>query len=212
MAISLRGAARRYRNLNGGISVRSQIVPGGAGAKSLRSALVAISRQEFRFSVSECVYGWTAAFQQTWSHIRIRIRLNPDDGISAETMATLRDTWRDGIVSTWSNRWGVGRAGEATCPLTFEVQWVTSNQHHTVRVRQGPMRSNMTNWDTSDTGGVAAHEFGHMHGLPDEYSDSNCPDRSPTETGTVMDNNSNTVPSRLVQRFANNLGSSVRAV
>jgi bacillopeptidase F (M6 metalloprotease family) len=70
----------------------------------------------------------------------------------------------------------------------------------------------MTTWDTQDTGAVAAHEFGHMLGLVDEYSDSNCPDRSPVNTGTIMDNNSNVVPDRMMTRFANNLGSNVVAV
>jgi bacillopeptidase F (M6 metalloprotease family) len=67
----------------------------------------------------------------------------------------------------------------------------------------------MTTWDTSDTGAVAAHEFGHMQGNPDEYTDAACPARNPVNTGTIMDNNSATIPDRMMTRFADNIGSTV---
>ena len=48
-----------------------------------------------------------------------------------------------------------------------------------------------------------------MHGNHDEYPDAACPSRSPVSTGTVMDNNSDTVPERLMQRLADNVGSNI---
>ena len=81
------------------------------------------------------------------------------------------------------------------------VEWVTSGEHHRVRVRVGPARSNMTTWDTQDSGDAASHEFGHMLGHPDEYSDSSCPNRTPVNTGTVMDDNTEVVE-RLCRRSA----------
>jgi len=51
----------------------------------------------------------------------------------------------------------------------------------------------MLTWDTNDSGDVASHEFGHMLGLVDEYPDPNCPNRSPVNTGTVMDDNTEVV-------------------
>ncbi len=212
--LSLKGIARKFGGLTGQFSVINDIfgVSSITGNVSLRSRLESMSRQQFSFSKSECIFGWTAAFEQTWTHIIIRVRLNPDAGITAATMNTLRTTWQNGIQNTWSNQWGCGKTGELTCPLTFEVQWVNTSQHHTVRVRTGPAGTNMTTWDTSDTGGVAAHEYGHMFGLDDEYTDNRCPGRSPVNTGTVMDNNSANVPSRMMTRFSSNIGSNVVAV
>ncbi len=212
--LSLKGIVREYGGITGGFSVVDDIfgVSDITGSVSLRSKLESMAREEHSFSKSECIYDWTAAFEQTWTHIRIRIRLNPDSGISAATMDTLRTAWQNEIQNIWCHRRGCGRSGELTCRLSFVVQWVTTNQHHTVRVRPGPAPTNMTTWDTQDAGSVAAHEFGHMLGLVDEYAAADCPDRSPVNTGTVMDNNSNVVPSRMMTRFANNIGSNVVSI
>jgi hypothetical protein len=209
MSLSVKGIARRFLGRTGDLSVRETFFGSAADTLMLRERLTSLARQEISFDVSECIYEWTARYEQIWSHVHVRVQLNPDANIPAATMATLRTTWENAIENRWSNRWSIGRPGEATCPLTFDVEWVNNNAHHTVRVQTGPARSNMTLWDTSDTGAVAAHEFGHMHGNPDEYTDMACPNRNPVNTGTVMDNNSNNVPQRLMQRLADNVGSNI---
>ncbi len=203
--LSVKGVSRRYLNLTGNISVRNDILT--EGDSSLRSRLEDIAREAISFSVSECIFDWTARYQQTWSHILIRIRLNPDDGISNATINNLRTTWEQTIEQFWSDKWGTNRVGELFCPFTFEVLWINQDQHHTVRIRIGTSqtRSNMTTWHTNDNGNVAAHEYGHMLGHVDEYSDGDCPDRDPVNTGTIMDNNTETIPSRLIRRFADRL-------
>jgi hypothetical protein len=156
---------------------------------------------EHSWTVSECVYSWTAAFLQADTHVAVRIQLVPDAGISAATLANLQTTWRDGIISKWSDRFDCTAPNGERRRITFDVQWVTSNPHHIVRVQTGPARSNMTTWDTTDSADVAAHGFGHMLGLPDEYSDPACPGRSPVNTGTVMDDNTEVV-ARLLNGIA----------
>jgi hypothetical protein len=213
--LSLKGVARRFGGHAANLSVVNDIyaVPNISGSVSLRAKLESMSRQQHSFGATECIFGWTAAFEQTWTHIVIRIRLNPDAGISNATVSGLETTWANGIETTWTHRWRCGRAGELPCRLSFDVQWVNANQHHTVRIRPGPERSNMTTWDDRDDGPVAAHEFGHMLGNVDEYAEpAVCPNRNPVNTGTVMDSNSNNVPARMMTRFANNIGSNVVAI
>ena len=156
---------------------------------------------EISFAVSECVYGWTSRYHQADTHVTVRIQLDPDAGIPAATVAALQTRWRDGILDTWSNRFDCcGPNGERK-PITVDVQWVTANPHHQVRIQNGPARSNMGTWDTLDTAAVASHEFGHMLGHVDEYADAACPSRSPVGTGTVMDDNTETV-ARLYNRIS----------
>jgi hypothetical protein len=208
MSLSVRGIARHFLERRGRLSV-AQVFFDDAVGGSLRERLAALARQEISFEIRECIYANTARYQQTWSHVHVRVQLVPDAGISSATMNMLQGTWASAIVARWSNRFGIGHAGEATCPITFDVEWATSNPHHVVRVQVGPARSNAGLWDTADTGDVAAHEFGHLHGNLDEYADAACPDRSPVGTGTVMDNNSDVVATRFVQRLADNVGSGI---
>jgi len=102
------------------------------------------------------------------------------------------------------------RSDELFCPFTFEVQWVENDEHHDVQVVSGRGRSVKSMWFTTASAGVAAHEYGHMLGHADEYEeDPPCPDRSPVNTGTIMDNNSANVPSRLLNPFAVRIGTGV---
>lgn len=217
--LSLKGVARRYGGLSGNFSVLKDVyglLSSPIASISLRSKLESMAREEHLYTLSQCggLQSCTVAFEQTWTHITVRLMLDPDTGITNTTLNNLRNTWKNGIENTWSNRWGCRTPGELTCTLTFEVQWVTTNQHFFVRVRPGPETSSVGNhgratWDTLDTGAVASHEFGHMIGNRDEYLDSNCPDRDPADTGTVMDNNTNIVPARMMRLFAYNIGSDV---
>lgn len=215
--LSVKGVTRRYSSfftqiqilLNGGvISVRDHVLGGGG---SLRARLESQARREISFPMSECIYGWTASYRQVWTHVTVRIDLDPDADVTAATMTPLRATWQNTIETRWSDTWSAARSGELACPFTFDVQWVNSNAHHVVRVRTGPGQTNMTLWDTNDTGAVASHEFGHMLGNPDEYTDPACNGRNPVNTGTIMDDNTNNIPSRLLQRLADELGSGLVA-
>jgi hypothetical protein len=134
---------------------------------------------EVRFGVSECIYGWTAAYHQDGTQITVRIRLQPDADVDAAALAVCRSRWESGIDGAWSNQ-PVG------CNVTLQVSFVSSGEHLAVTVKRGDGRSNLTLWHTADSGRVVAHEIGHLLGNPDEYEDVNCPDRNPVNTGSIM--------------------------
>jgi hypothetical protein len=216
--LSVRGVARKYAGATGGFSLCNDVLrlPIGGRPLSVRARLEAMARERHSFRQSECIYGWTAAFDQTWTHIVVRVRLGYDDNVSVTRRAALEARWKDGIERIWNGKWGCGRQREIASPLSFDVLWVTNDEHHTVQVSDcpttGPCVTDMGHWHTSDPGSTAAHEFGHMLGSVDEYASGTCPKRSPVNTGTVMDSNSDYVPSRMMERFAANIGSTVVAI
>lgn len=169
-------------------------------------------RNEIGEQIAECIYGWSSGYRiedvgDCTVRITVRIQLNPDPDVTADEIATLRLTWEQGIEDTWSNRFQlVKTAGNCVCcpaySVEIDVQFVDSSPHHVVRVRTGPARSNMTTWDTADSGGTAAHEFGHMLGFPDEYPDDNCPDRVVTTDGSIMRSTAGSVRPRHYEPFA----------
>ena len=145
-------------------------------------------------AVSECIYGWTAAYEQRGPNITVRIQLNRDANVTDVELTAARARWDPGIRNKWNGVFACCDDRAATtlagcpdaCVLTFDVQWVASNAHHVVAVHRGPGRADMLNWYHDDSADDAAHEFGHMLGNRDEYTDPACPGRTPVNTGSVM--------------------------
>ena len=91
---------------------------------------------------------------------------------------TLKNIWENSIESIWSNAFDLFD-GEFYYDTVFNVDWLNSfsGADHGVLVHQGSGNVNKTNWYTDNPSGqgynkqgvVAAHEFGHMIGLFDEY-------------------------------------------
>lgn len=156
----------------------------------------ALAPLEFSEARSECIYGWTSAYRADFDsrecalRITLRIRLVPLAGVSAADIATVQARWEPAIEQAWSGRFPLVRSdGSCSCEriaVQCDVQFVAAGEHHAVNVRPGSGRADMSNWYVNSTGGTAAHEAGHMFGNADEYADSNCPNRTVTSDGSLM--------------------------
>ncbi|GAB4115139.1 MAG: hypothetical protein Fur005_23040 [Roseiflexaceae bacterium] len=81
--------------------------------------------------------------------------------------------WFGHIRSIWNRFDAVGPSGEHIA-INFDPQSVASGEDNVVRIRPGNGRSDAANWfaEDPDSDTTAAHEFGHMIGLEDEYQRS----------------------------------------
>ena len=172
-----------------------------------------VAPTEFAQGKSECIYGWTSAYRADFDlekcrlRITLRIKLNPDADVSATDLATQQAIWEAAIESAWTGQFALALTdGTCSCGrvgVAVDVQFVGSNEHHTVEVHSGRGRADMANWYITSTGGTAAHESGHMFGNPDEYTDANCPGRTVTSDGSIMQNSqTGTVRARHYESFA----------
>ena len=154
---------------------------------------------ERSWSMSECIYNWPVNFYQTGTHVLVKIQLVGINGVTTAQLNAQQPVWRNAIIAKWSDRFKCLAPNGESARITFDVQWVGSNAHQVVRVAPSGVATNMRNWNITDSGSTAAHEFGHMLGLPDEYTSGLCPGRSPVNTGTIMDNNTDVVTRHLNQ-------------
>lgn len=111
-------------------------------------------------------YSYDIGFYDDTLMVDVDIKLNaymPD--------TSLTDRWEAGIESIWStDRFDV--------PISFNVDWVTTDYDYAVSVVDGARQWKMMVWATVGASGwgdayqeeVAAHEFGHMITMWDEYA------------------------------------------
>jgi hypothetical protein len=171
-----------------------------------------VTGNERSWRMSECIYGWTAAYRITEEkdcrlHVVVRIRLQPDPGVTQAQLQAAQNVWEPAIEQAWTRRFDIRRSnGRCACrsySVDLDVQWVTSGEHHVVRVHAGSGRADMGNFFLNNTGGTAAHEVGHMLGNPDEYTDAACPNRNVTNDNSIMQTSqTGTVRPRHYQGFA----------
>lgn len=111
-------------------------------------------------------FGWDVnydiEYHRTKLKIIVRIKL-AGQTVPAPTQAA----WLTGIQNRWNGHFHID--GPRRLAIEITPIFTNTNSHVTVNVKSGSGRENRTNWYLTTTGNTAAHEFGHMIGLEDEY-------------------------------------------
>jgi len=131
-----------------------------------------IALEKVNYGVSSGSFFWQASYDIAFINqdlvIDVDIFLTGDDAGTS-----LKNVWEQGIEDLWSNAFDLFD-GTYYYDTIFNVDWLSSSSgsDHIVTVHNGNGAVNMTNWYTGTSGQdrAAAHEFGHMIGLYDEYT------------------------------------------
>jgi hypothetical protein len=99
---------------------------------------------------------------------RDRLKLIVRIKLKGQTVpAATQTAWRSGIRNRWNGHFHI--QGPRRLAIEVDPIFTRRNHHVAVKVKSGAGRENMTNWFLTTTADTAAHEFGHMIGLEDEY-------------------------------------------
>ncbi|MCP3868709.1 MAG: hypothetical protein GY703_11565 [Gammaproteobacteria bacterium] len=117
-------------------------------------------------------FSWKYAYdiRLTEKRVVISVAINPvPAGVSKVELDRVVPIWKVGIERYWSRRYQLVPTAETRLPIEVEANFRAPVYHHDVIVRPGKGHSDELNWHLQNSPELAAHEFGHMLGLFDEY-------------------------------------------
>ncbi len=135
-------------------------------------------------------YGYDIELKNEELIVSVAINLIPARGVTRIELDRVKPLWETGIEETWSGKYAITTLTGKRYPIIIKVVLGGRRFHHDVIVRPGEGGSNELNWYLNDGPGLAAHEFGHMLGVYDEYKGGAIPEQGAVFDGTsVMTNN-----------------------
>ncbi len=135
-------------------------------------------------------YGYDIKVEENKLVVRVAINLVPARGVTRLELDRVMPKWKKGIERIWSNKFALETSTGTLYPILIKVSFNSAKFHHNVIVRPGSGRADELNWNIMDSPGLAAHEFGHMLGLFDEYKGGAVRKQEMVFDGTsVMTNN-----------------------
>jgi hypothetical protein len=113
------------------------------------------------------------AFTRTQLKIKVRIKFTGEKPDNRHLKI-----WGDGIANKWNGKFHLENGRRLA--IVFEPIFNSADPHHRIKLHKPPIvREDAANWycgpaasagvDTTD-GDTAAHEFGHLFGMADEYN------------------------------------------
>lgn len=138
-------------------------------------------------------YGYDICVKNHKIIVTAAINLIPTRQIKLPLIDQVKQSWEKEIEHTWGNRFAVSLPSGEQFPIVVDAVFRGPRFHHDVIVRPGPDTSNQLNWNITDSPAVAAHEFGHMLGVYDEYEKGALsPATKITDTTSIMTSNPKT--------------------
>lgn len=152
-----------------------EIDDGGVNFEDVVKPIADIASREYSGSVTSSSYSWDSAFD--WEFVDgdmfVSVDVNLSGDVDAALALNLLDTWKTTIETEWGSYDIID--GDFKYDLLFDVNFVNGEADHDVDIIDGFGHTNKTTWyletewDDAYQGLIAAHEFGHMLGLYDEY-------------------------------------------
>ncbi len=134
--------------------------------------------------------------------VHVAIDLVPADDVTRPELDRVKEKWEAGIERIWSDRFSLVTPSGEQYPVVIDVTFSGTRFHHDVIVSRNGGRTDELNWNLMVSPEAAAHEFGHMIGVFDEYrGGAVAPDTGMTDRTSIMTGGTDKVSNTYARHF-----------